>query len=556
MSFVGVGGAIDGVTNPDLQVNPGDVVQITLVDGDGAEHNIAVPDFGASSDHIVGKDASTVLVFTAGAEGTYPYFCEVPGHRQAGMEGNLIVGAPVAAAAPAAPSIVRDPADLPPPISRSDPQTVRVTLQAKELTAQLADGATYTYMTFDGKVPGPMIRVRLGDTVELTLKNPADSAMTHSIDLHAVTGPGGGSAIMQVSPGEQKTFTFKTLKPGLFVYHCATPMVAEHISSGMYGMILVEPAEGLRPVDKEFYVMQGEIYTQAAFGAKGPQQFSVDKLLAETPDYFVFNGAVGALTTEHPLQANVGDTVRIFFGVGGPNFISSFHVIGESIRPGLRPGHADLAAADRCADHVGAAGRRHCGRIQAGSPGPLPAGRPRPLPSRTRPRRLPERRRRPRPRHLPRRPGQPRFVVGASSAVPSPHSPEIRSGFVVHPPRNEFRVYKAKSAASRLTRPDDNRRPQSTSVDFPSSRDTQSRSAPPMMRIIPTPNPRHSLPTSLPIIASNCTLHPYTSPCTLTTHLLYALGYSMHLMGAWDVVQEVVDVSEMNIHKRLRQCKS
>jgi nitrite reductase (NO-forming) len=153
--------------------------------------------------------------------------------------------------------------------------------------------------------------------------------MIHSIDLHAVTGPGGGAEVMQVPPGQEKTFTFQALSPGLYVYHCATPMVPHHISNGMYGLILVEPEGGLPEVDREFYVMQGEIYTQSAFGQRGQQEFSVEKLLAEEPEYFVLNGSVGSLTQEHPLRANVGETVRVFFGVGGPNFTSSFHVIGE-----------------------------------------------------------------------------------------------------------------------------------------------------------------------------------------------------------------------------------
>ena len=123
--------------------------------------------------------------------------------------------------------------------------------------------------------------------------------------------------------------TWKALVPGLYVYHCATPMVAEHIANGMYGLILVEPEEGLPPVDREFYVMQGEIYTDAPFGQLGSQQFSVEKLLAEQPEYFVFNGSVGSISKLHRLHAKVGETVRIFFGVGGPNFTSSFHVIGE-----------------------------------------------------------------------------------------------------------------------------------------------------------------------------------------------------------------------------------
>jgi nitrite reductase (NO-forming) len=174
-----------------------------------------------------------------------------------------------------------------------------------------------------------MIRVRVGDTVEVHLKNGEDSALIHSVDFHAATGPGGGAGATQAEPGQEKSFTFKALVPGLYVYHCATPMVAHHIANGMYGLILVEPEGGLPPVDREFYVMQGEVYTQAQFGQQGPQEFSVEKLLNERPEYFVFNGAVGALSKLHTLKANVGETVRIFFGVGGPNHISSFHVIGE-----------------------------------------------------------------------------------------------------------------------------------------------------------------------------------------------------------------------------------
>ncbi|MBI2942280.1 MAG: nitrite reductase, copper-containing, partial [Chloroflexi bacterium] len=124
-------------------------------------------------------------------------------------------------------------------------------------------------------------------------------------------------------------FTFKALKPGLFVYHCATPMVAKHVARGMYGLILVEPEGGLPPVDREFYVMQGEVYTDEPFGLQGHREFSVRKLLSRLPEYYVFNGAVGALGQEHPLRARVGEAIRIYFGVGGPNLSSSFHLIGE-----------------------------------------------------------------------------------------------------------------------------------------------------------------------------------------------------------------------------------
>lgn len=327
--FFGVGGDIEGVVNPELKVKTGDVVKITLVNGEGAEHDLSVPDFSVNTGRIIGKDTTGTIVFRADKAGEYAYFCTVPGHRAAGMEGKLIVGGGAPAAAPAGTSIVRDPTDLPTPIGKRAPQTIQISLETLEVEGRLADGITYTYYTFDGKVPGPFIRVRVGDTVQLSLKNRANSKMVHSIDLHAVTGPGGGASVMQVPPGQEKTFTFKALNPGLFVYHCATPMVAQHIANGMYGLILVEPEEGLSQVDREFDVMQGEIYTQGAFGQKGHQEFSADKLLNERPEYFVVNGAVGSLTTEYPLKAKVGETVRIFYGVGGPNFTSSFHVIGE-----------------------------------------------------------------------------------------------------------------------------------------------------------------------------------------------------------------------------------
>ncbi len=238
-----------------------------------------------------------------------------------------------AVTAPQAPTtgadVVRDPTDLPAPLEVREPTTVVINLEAVEVEGQLADGTTYTYWTFNGAVPGPFFRVRLGDTIEVHMTNNTSSVMKHSVDFHAVTGPGGGAVMTQTEPGKESIFTAKALNVGLFVYHCATPMVASHISNGMYGLILVEPEGGLPPVDREFYVMQGELYTTGAFGEQGHQMSDTTKLLDEDPEYFVFNGAVGALTAQKPLKANVGETVRIFFGVGGPNFTSSFHVIGE-----------------------------------------------------------------------------------------------------------------------------------------------------------------------------------------------------------------------------------
>jgi nitrite reductase (NO-forming) len=331
MVFIGVGGAIDGQDNPVLSAAEGQGVQVTLINGEGAEHDIVFADQEATarSAHITGKGASTNIAFRAGKAGDYIYFCSLPGHQLAGMQGQFLVTPQAPPQTLVEADISKLSTDLPPPIAKRTPQTIRVDLTTVELEGRLAEGTTFGYWTFDGKVPGPFLRVRVGDTVDVRLKNSSDSAMVHSVDFHAATGPGGGAAATQTNPGEETSVKFKALIPGLYVYHCATPMVAHHIANGMYGLILVEPEEGLPPVDREFYVMQGEIYTEAAFGQHGSQEFNVEKLLNERPEYFVFNGSVGALSKLHPLEAKVGETVRIFFGVGGPNFTSSFHVIGE-----------------------------------------------------------------------------------------------------------------------------------------------------------------------------------------------------------------------------------
>ena len=330
MAFIGVGGDIDGIVNPHLKANPGDTIKLTLINGDGVQHDWALEDLGYKTDAVNEQGAASVTVFRIEESGTYTYYCTVPGHKQAGMVGELSIGE-ITTETPATPqrSIVRDPTDLPAAPTHREPVTHDITLVSQEIEAKLADGVSYKFWTFNGSIPGPFLRIKQGDTVNLTLENAPDSTMIHSVDFHAVTGPGGGATVTQTKPGDHTSFSFKALNPGLYVYHCATPMVAHHITNGMYGLILVEPEEGLPPVDKEFYVMQGELYTEQDFGQKGPAEFNVNKLLDEDPEYFVFNGAVGGLTDEHPLHANTGETVRIYFGVGGPNFTSSFHVIGE-----------------------------------------------------------------------------------------------------------------------------------------------------------------------------------------------------------------------------------
>lgn len=219
--------------------------------------------------------------------------------------------------------------EVPPPITRDHPARVKVEVETKEVTLRLADGVDYTFWTFGGRVPGPFIRVRQGDYVDFTLSNHPSSKMPHNIDLHAVTGQGGGAEGSFTAPGHSSTFSFRALNPGLYVYHCATAPVGMHIANGMYGLILVEPVGGLSKVDKEFYVLQSEFYTKGKYGERGLQPFDMEKAVAENPDYVVFNGSVGALSGDNALKAEKGETVRLFVGNGGPNLVSSFHVIGE-----------------------------------------------------------------------------------------------------------------------------------------------------------------------------------------------------------------------------------
>ncbi len=221
--------------------------------------------------------------------------------------------------------------NVPPPTNRKRPAKVIIELETVEYSGELADGVDYKFWSFGGTVPGPFMRVREGDDVEFHLKNRITNMFPHNIDLHAVTGPGGGATVSLVARGEEKTFHWKALNPGLYVYHCAVPHIPTHIANGMYGMLLVEPKEGLKKVDKEFYVMQSEFYVREIFGEKGIQShlFDIEKARDENPTYVVFNGRVGALTGDGALKAEVGDTVRLYVGNAGPNLISSFHVIGE-----------------------------------------------------------------------------------------------------------------------------------------------------------------------------------------------------------------------------------
>jgi nitrite reductase (NO-forming) len=339
-----------------IQVPLGQKITFSLNNTGAVEHDFTVQAAPFTLQAKAGQTATGE--FTFDKPGTFDFLCSIPGHNEAGMRGTLTVVDPAASAAPAAstaqpasasmadmpgmtttaaaPDIQPLPANLTrlplpqvaPPVTRTEPAYVKYDLTTQKVSAQMADGVAYEYWTFNGTVPGPMLRVREGDTVEIDLHNAPDAGVTHSIDLHAVTGPGGGASVTQISPGEDGSFKFQALNPGVYIYHCATPMVATHIASGMYGMIVVEPKSGLPKVDHEYYLMEGDFYLQGNRGDTGLRAFDLNKMLDERPDYVLFNGSVGSLTAANAFKASVGDTIRIFFGVGGPNLTSSFHVIG------------------------------------------------------------------------------------------------------------------------------------------------------------------------------------------------------------------------------------
>jgi len=329
-----------------IKVKEGQAITLTLDNRQGAiEHDFSIKELGVHLFAKAGEVTSQDLICKK--PGDYEFNCSLPGHQDSGMSGKLTVEPSGLTAIPISPDgdnqhvhAVKIPglpkgiSHLParkaaPPLNRTKPEFVQVELEAKPVTALLTETVGYNYWTFNGTVPGPMIRLRQGDTVELTLKNSPLSPVTHSIDSHGITGPGGGAKFTQTAVGDKSILRFKAIQPGAYVYHCATPVVAHHISNGMYGLMVVEPPKGWPKVDHEFYVMQGDLYLNGKANHTGIHDVSIEKMNEEEPDFVVFNGSVGALSKENALKAKVGETVRIFFGVGGPNVTSSFHVIGE-----------------------------------------------------------------------------------------------------------------------------------------------------------------------------------------------------------------------------------
>jgi copper-containing nitrite reductase len=217
---------------------------------------------------------------------------------------------------------------VPAPITRKYQARVVVNWEIRETKAEIAPGVIYDdYWAFEGHVPGPVLRVREGDLVEVHLTNNVESMRNHNIDFHFVSGPGGGASSLNVGPGQTAVLEARAMMPGFYMFHCASPDIPMHIANGMYGFVIVEPAEGLPAVDREYYVVQSELYTTD--GKKGHQSISMERGERGDAQYVVFNGAVGSMIGDKALKANLNETVRLWVGNAGPNFVSSFHVIGQ-----------------------------------------------------------------------------------------------------------------------------------------------------------------------------------------------------------------------------------
>ncbi len=354
----GTGGTVT-IDMKDLKFSPATLTvplgtTVTWVNKDNFDHTVTPVDKSAWGSAGSGDDPSDWIAggesysYTFTKEGTYVYYCIPHAAKGAdgqwrGMVATITVSAtaaplggqaadlsPPAALAVDVPEIGRDGDDVPAPIGSRGPEHLTLDITAKEVVAAMGEGITYSYWTFEGTVPGPMLRARVGDTITVNFHNDASSTTGHNIDFHAVTGPGGGAAALDALPGETKTLTFKALNAGLYVYHCAYQNPPLHVAQGMYGLILIEPAGGLEPVDEEFYVVQSDFYSGFPASALGHHAYSSDAALDERPSFVVFNGRMASLKdADRQLHAEVGDRIRMFVGNGGPNLVSSFHIIGE-----------------------------------------------------------------------------------------------------------------------------------------------------------------------------------------------------------------------------------
>jgi nitrite reductase (NO-forming) len=207
-----------------------------------------------------------------------------------------------------------------PPLGSS--RTLKLHWKAKEAPIRISTSTVVAGWTFEGDIPGPIVHCRVGDTIDFTLT--VEGALPHSMDFHAAQlDP--KTAFRSAAPGQSVSFTFKPKYAGAFLYHCGSAPVLMHIGSGMFGAIIVDPAEPL-PAAKEFVLVQNEYYLAAA--ANGVQASDYNKMLAMNPDIVCFNGRPNQYI-DAPIRVKRGDRVRFFVLSAGPSHPCNFHIVGE-----------------------------------------------------------------------------------------------------------------------------------------------------------------------------------------------------------------------------------
>jgi nitrite reductase (NO-forming) len=272
------------------------------------------------------------------AEGV-KFICSIPGHKESGMVGTISVGGQAVAdkeeaagghGGPAVATDVQPDANAPaymvfnpvaPPLLQGEMHDIDLVI--KEMPMTVAKGFVQSVWTFGGTVPGPVIRVKVGDTIRIHLKNPADSQLPHSVDFHS-SMVAWNDEMSSINPGEEKLYEWKADYAGVWMYHCGTSPALHHIANGMFGMVIVEPAEGLPPADKEFTFVQSEWY----LGPQGePSSLTKAAAAAPAPDFVVFNGVANQYS-DNPIQIDTNERVRVFILNAGPSIDSSFHIVG------------------------------------------------------------------------------------------------------------------------------------------------------------------------------------------------------------------------------------
>ena len=327
-----------------LEVPAAGRYDVKLVNTGAAPHDITFPT-GEMAHANPGETASVEVDIPAG--GTI-FLCSIPGHATAGITGEVKVAGAAASPSmdpndhggPAPTTDVEPDPNAPAPV-RYDPAApaalpgtvhdIDLVMTEQEMT--VAEGFVQKVWTFGGTVPGPVIRVKVGDTIRVHLKNPPENQLSHSIDFHA-SQVAWNDEMRSIAPGEELVYEWTADYAGVWMYHCGTAPTLHHIANGMYGMVIVEPKEGLAPVDNEFALVQSEWYLGPQ---KQPSDLTKASAAAPAPDFVVFNGVANQYK-DGPIVVGTGETNRIFVLNAGPSVDSSFHIVGTIFDTVIREG--------------------------------------------------------------------------------------------------------------------------------------------------------------------------------------------------------------------------